>query len=130
MARVLRPGGRWAAWWSHAMVDGEPWFDGFWDVVEAACPGVGRAQRAIDWGAQVAASPAFDPPQPITVPWVRTLDLATFMTDQRSHSYLAALDGARLDDVLAQIEAVLADRFGDGEVDVAYETRLWIAERR
>jgi hypothetical protein len=31
-ARVLRKGGRWAAWWSHARVDGEPWFEAWWQA--------------------------------------------------------------------------------------------------
>lgn len=46
-ARVLRSGGRWAGWWSHARADDEPWFEAYWDALEAATV-ARRSQRDID----------------------------------------------------------------------------------
>ena len=40
--RVLRPGGRWAGWWSHARADGQRWFDDYWGAIERSCPGTHR----------------------------------------------------------------------------------------
>ena len=45
VARVLRPGGCWAAWWSHAWADGQDWFDTYQDVMEAVCPGYRASPR-------------------------------------------------------------------------------------
>jgi ubiquinone/menaquinone biosynthesis C-methylase UbiE len=60
LARVLRPGGHWAAWWNHAAADGEEWFAAYQDAKESACPplppvsghyglepGGNRAERAL-----------------------------------------------------------------------------------
>ncbi|HEX5937063.1 MAG TPA: class I SAM-dependent methyltransferase [Actinomycetota bacterium] len=51
-ARVLRPGGRWAGWWSHARADGEPWFMSYWEAIEAATV-ARREERDTDWGADL-----------------------------------------------------------------------------
>ena len=69
----LRPGGRWAGWWSHARADGEPWFDAYFDF-EAAVPGVGRNRRDIDWGADVRASRLFDVGDCLRFPWERVVE--------------------------------------------------------
>jgi SAM-dependent methyltransferase len=111
--RVLRPDGRWAAWWSHARADGEPWFDAYLDALEAACPVFDRRQRDVDWGA------TFGPATKHVVPWVRDLSAERWLLDERSKSYVAALDPD------AQ-EALLAERFPGGPVP--YETWLWISE--
>jgi SAM-dependent methyltransferase len=128
--RVLRPGGRWAGWWSHARADGEPWYDRYWSAVEAACPGTVRAMRDTDWGAGVAASGLFDVAARVTVPWARTVSVELWLTDQASHSYVAALAPAEREELLAALRRVLDGRFPGGAMQVPYETWLWVAHRR
>jgi SAM-dependent methyltransferase len=128
--RVLRPTGRWAAWWSHAWADGEPWFDEYWSVLERAFPGTHRSQRTTDWGALAGEGGLLEVGAPVIVPWVRRLTVDAWMTDQASHSYIASLPAARAADVLDELRAVLAPAFPDGAMAVRYETWLWVALRR
>jgi SAM-dependent methyltransferase len=128
-ARVLRADGRWAGWWSHARADGEEWFDASWTAIESACPGVERSQRDVDWGAGLAASGRFAVDERVVVRWVRRLSVDHWLTDQRSHSYVASLPAAERDRLVQELRAILRARFGDGFMDVRYETWLWIAHR-
>jgi SAM-dependent methyltransferase len=127
--RVLRPGGRWAGWWSHARADGQQWFDTYWDAIEDSCPGTHRGQRDTDWGLTVAVPGWFDVGDRVTVPWVRRISVDTWMTDQASHSYVAALPKGPRAQLLAELRMILHDQFPDGAMSVPYETWLWIATR-
>jgi SAM-dependent methyltransferase len=127
--RVLRPGGRWAGWWSHARADGEPWFDRYWDVIEGACPGTHRGQRDADWGRSIATPGRFDIAERVTVPWVRQISVDDWMVDQSSHSYVAALPVHQRAELLGELRAILDDRFPEGAMTVRYESWLWIATR-
>ncbi len=127
--RVLRPGGRWAGWWSHARADDEPWFDRYWVAIENACPGTHRDQRDTDWGATVATPGRFEVGDRVTVPWVREISVDDWMTDQASHSYVAGLPEARRARLLGDLRRILDDRFPDGTMSVPYEAWLWIATR-
>lgn len=129
VGRVLRPGGRWAGWWSHARGDRQDWFDSYWAVIEAACPGTHRSQRDTDWGATLADDPAFIVADRIVVPWRRTVAIDEWMLDQASHSYIAALDADARTATLAALRRILTRHFGAHDVDVAYETWLWTATR-
>lgn len=73
--RVLRSGGRWAGWWSHARADGDRWFDMYWAVIERSCPGTHHGQRDTDWGATVAAPGWFAVGERVTVAWVREISV-------------------------------------------------------
>jgi SAM-dependent methyltransferase len=127
--RVLRPGGRWAGWWSHARADGEPWFDEYWAEIERSCPGTDRRQRDTDWGETVAAPGWFDVGDRVTVPWIREISVAAWMTDQASHSYVAGLPDGGRGALLGKLRTVLDENFPDGALSVRYETWLWIATR-
>jgi SAM-dependent methyltransferase len=127
--RVLRPGGRWAGWWSHARADGQPWFDRYWTAIESSCPGTHRDQRDIDWGATVAVPGVFEVDERITIPWVRHISVEDWMTDQASHSYVAALPPQPRTDLLSELRTILDEQFPDGAIRVQYETWLWIATR-
>jgi len=129
-ARVLRAGGRWAGWWSHARADGAPWFDAYWDELEASLPGVHRGQRDTDWGAGLAASGHFNVSERITVPWERSISVDHWLTDQRSHSYIADLAEPDREAVMGRLAAIVHDGFPDGAMAIRYETWLWIADRR
>src|SRR5713226_1789255 len=94
VARVLRPGGHWAAWWSHAWADGAPWFDTYQELMEAACPGYRRHHRNTDWSEEgIARTGLFEPGVLVVVPWTRTVNAVTWMTEERSKSYVARLPG-------------------------------------
>jgi len=126
-ARVLRPRGRLAAWWSHARADGEAWFDASWDAIERTCPGTHRSQRDIDWGRTMTDSDRFTVAERVTVPWVRSITTREWATDLRSHSFVAALAPGERENLLRELEDGLAAAFPGGEMQVAYETWLWVA---
>lgn len=124
--RVLHPGGRWTAWWSHARDDGEPWFDAYWDTIEQACPGTLRCQRDINWAEDLAQSGLFSVEGPNVFPWVREVEIEAWLTDHRSQSNIATLDEVEQVRLLAHLRALLQQQFPDGIARVRYETRLWI----
>jgi SAM-dependent methyltransferase len=126
VARVLRPGGRWAAWWNHGRDDGTPWFEAFWDVLEASTPAL-RVHRDADWGSAVDRS-LFDEPSFTTVEWIREQPIDLWCVDERSKSYVGMQPNA--DDVMRELEAIVRDAFPDGVVHTRYETWLWQATRR
>ncbi len=130
VARVLRPGGTWASWWSHARADGAGWFDRQWQILEAACPGIHRDQRDTKWGGDLAPSGLFGRARVVAVPWTRRVDLTTWLTELRSHSYLAVLDTARREAVLGEVADAMGADFVGGALDVPYATALWTAVRQ
>ena len=123
--RVLRDGGRWAGWWSHARADDKSWFDAYWSIIERSCPGTHRGQRDIDWGATVAESGLFDLDDRVVVPWMREISVDAWMTDQTSHSYVAALPDSDRDRLSRSLRRVIDESFPDGTMTVRYETWLW-----
>lgn len=127
--RVLRPGGRWAGWWSHPRADGEEWFDRYWTVIERSCHGTHRHQRDTDWGRTVAVPSRFRVGERTTIPWVREVTVEDWMTDQATHSYVVGLPEGPRTDLLGELRSVVDDRFPDGAMSIEYETRLWIAIR-
>ena len=129
VARVLPAGGLWAAWWSHARADGTEWFERQWQILEGTCPGVHRGQRDMEWGRELASSGLFAPAQVVDVLWTRRVDLVTWLTELRSHSYLTALDSARREAVLGEVADAMRVDFASGAVDVPYTTALWTAVR-
>jgi len=126
MARVLRDGGRWAGWWNHGRADGEPWFEAYWEVLEARTD-ARRAHRDTDWGASLDRA-CFHEPAFTSVPWMREITLDAWLIDQRSHSYIGLAPGGEA--VMDALEAILRDAFGDGPVRCRYETWLWQSVRR
>jgi SAM-dependent methyltransferase len=129
-ARVLRPGGRWAGWWSHARADGEAWFDRYWDLIEERCPGVVRSRRDADEGEELAASGLFDVEERRIVPWVRRLDVDTWLLDDRSRSFVMSMTEEHRDTLVREIRALLDRHFPDGQMSVPYQTWLWVGVKR
>lgn len=126
---MLRPGGRWAGWWSHARADHQPWFDRYWVAIESACPGTHRNQRDTDWGTTIEVGGHFAVEDRVTVPWTRHISVDDWITDQASHSYIAGLAPRIREELLGTLRAVLDEAFPDGAMSVRYETWLWIATR-
>lgn len=127
--RVLRPGGRWAGWWSHARADGETWFDRYWAAIERSCPVTHRGQRDIDWGDTIETPGRFEVGERVTIPWIRHTSVEHWITDQASHSYIVGLSTAERTRLLRELRTILEAQFPDGRVSVHYESWLWIASR-
>jgi SAM-dependent methyltransferase len=129
-ARVLRDGGRWAGWWSHARSDGEEWFDAYWDLIEKMCPGVVRSRRDEDEGIDLTAGGRFDVSDRLVFPWTRQLDIETWLLDDRSRSFVMAMTPERRQALIGEVRSLLSGQFPDGRISVRYETWLWIGVRR
>ncbi len=134
-ARVLRPGGFWAAWWNRAHADGEAWFDDYQQLVSSACSGynwqhLSDDQMAPVWDTDlVRASGVVEPASVTVVPWVRQVTAEQWITDERSKSYFIELEPAARESVLAEVAAILARQFPDGQLVVPYITTLLLASK-
>jgi SAM-dependent methyltransferase len=129
MHRILRPGGRWAGWWSHARADDEQWFDRYWATIERWCPGTHRTQRDTDWGATLARGRLFDVEARRDLAWTRTITIDARIADQASHSYVIVLDDETRTRLLDELRAIVDAAFPAGMMSVRYETWLWMATR-
>jgi SAM-dependent methyltransferase len=135
VARVLTPGGYWAAWWNRASAAGETWFDRYEDLLSQCCPGyTWRRQRDSElepsWtGGLVRALGPVEPAGTVVLPWIRRVSAADWLTDERSKSYVIALEPAVRDAVLAEVAAIIAAQFPDGQLAVRYQTTLILARK-
>jgi SAM-dependent methyltransferase len=135
VARVLRPGGHWAAWWSRTAEDGEPWSERYLDVVVAHCPGYtwrGRddAELAPDWAQQaVLAAGHIEPAAIVKVAWTRQVSAGQWFTDERSKSYFIDLDPVLREAVLDELAGIVHSQFPDGQMAVPYITTLLVARK-
>ena len=127
-ARVLREDGRWAAWWSFPFADGEDWFDHYWDLLEATTI-ARRHHRDFDTGALLRESGLFDVGDRVVVPWIREVTVDRWLVQERSNSYMNALSEHERTSYLRDVEGIIRDRFPGGDMQVPYETRLWIATK-
>jgi SAM-dependent methyltransferase len=129
-ARVLKPGGSWAAWWNHPWADGEPWFERYCTITAERCAGWSRDQRDTDWCAEaIRGNNDFLVPERHDIEWERRVSVDDWLTDLRSHSHVIALRPPVRDRLIADIGAVLRDRFAN-TMTVLYQTRVWLARRR
>ena len=135
IARVLRPGGYWAAWWNRARADGEDWFERYLDLVQAACPGytwryLSDDQMAPDWSDEtVTAVGLVEPATTIVVPWTRQVSVTQWITDERSKSYFISLAPDVREAVLEQEAAIMTAQFPTGQMMVPYITTLIVARK-
>jgi SAM-dependent methyltransferase len=131
IARVLRPGGYWAAWWNNEWADGEEWFDAYQGLLESACPGYDRQHRDTRWADEsIDQAGLFQPGTGTEVPWTWTLSVGQWLAYERSKSYVGLLPPADRDLLLSRIEDIASERFPDGQMSVPYCTRLRLARRR
>jgi SAM-dependent methyltransferase len=131
IARVLRPGGYWAAWWNMEWADGEAWFDAYQSLLESACPGYNRRHRDSRWADEsIDAAGLFEPSTGAEVPWTWTLSVSRWLAYERSKSYVGGLPAAHRDALLSRIGEIATGRFPDGQMSVPYRTRLRMARRR
>jgi SAM-dependent methyltransferase len=127
VARVLTPGGRWAAWWNHSRGDGEAWYDAYWDLIEEACPVARRSHRDTDWGADVAASGDLRGVQTEQFAWTRTVTVSVWIQELRSFSYVAAMPDPDRRQLIRKIAELLHGHLGTEPLSVRYRTDLWTA---
>jgi SAM-dependent methyltransferase len=135
VARVLKPGGHWAAWWNRAHAGGEPWFDEYQELIAAWCASYRwmhsrDEQMAPDWAdLVVAAQGRMEPAGTVVVPWTRSVSADGWITDERSKSYIIELEPAVRERVLGRVAKIIADRFPDGQMTVRYITTLVLARK-
>jgi len=135
VARVLKPGGHWAAWWNRAKAVAEPWFEEYEQLVLASCPNyqwlhAGDDQMVPDWAdEQVAARARMEPAGTFVVPWTREVSVADWITDNRSKSYFIDLEPTFRESVLDRVAAIIATQFPEGQMTVPYVTALVLARK-
>jgi SAM-dependent methyltransferase len=135
VARVLAPGGYWAAWWNRARAEGEGWYDDYQELLTASCPRYtwqhhSDQRLGPDWtDPVVAAAGRLEPAGTVVLRWTRQLRSADWLTDDRSKSYVIELEPAAREALLGQIEAIIASRFPDGQMTVPYTTTLTMARK-
>lgn len=130
IARVLRPGGYWAAWWNNEWADGEEWFDAYQSLLESACPGYDREHRDTRWADEsIEQVGLFEPGTGTEVPWTWALSTGQWLAYERSKSYVGQLPPADRDLLLSRIGDIVAGRFPGGQMSVACLTRLRMARR-
>jgi SAM-dependent methyltransferase len=135
VARVLKPGGLWAAWWNRAQATDDEWFEEYEQLVSSACPGYMwqhlRDEHLIpDWTDDlVRAQGVVEPDGPVVIQWTRQVSAADWITGDRSKSYFIELAPATRQSVLDEVAAIIARRFPDGEMTVPYITTLLVARK-
>jgi len=135
VARVLKPGGHWAAWWNRAHAGGEAWFEEYQELMAASCASYRwmhfrDEQMAPDWSGEVVAARArMEPAGTVVVPWTRRVSSDRWITDERSKSYVIELEPAVRESVLGQVAKIIASRFPDGQMTVRYITTLVLARK-
>jgi len=122
--RVLRAGGALATWWNNSDARGEPWWDAQQDELERSVDGYSRHYRSDD--PTPAMRTAFGNVEAIEVPWVRRLDVETYVVFLASKSYVARIRGGPAA-FLDRQRAALREAFPDGVVVEPFVTRLWVA---
>jgi SAM-dependent methyltransferase len=135
IARVLRPGAHWAAWWNRPRPGQADWFERYQDVLVSSCPGytwrnLDDADLAPDWSDPVIRRAGrLDPAAAVVVPWTRQVPVARWITDERSKSYVISLEPRVREAVLGELTAIITDQFPDGELTVPYITTLLVARK-
>jgi ubiquinone/menaquinone biosynthesis C-methylase UbiE len=135
VARVLRPGGHWAAWWNRAKADGQAWFGEYQRLLSASCPSytwmhLSDELMAPDWTDEaVLASGLMEPAATVVVPWTRRVTASRWITDERSKSYVIELDQDAREDLLGRLARVIAGQFADGQMVVPYITTMLVARK-
>lgn len=130
VARLLRPGGWWAAWWNEPWADAEPWFQRYIALLEDRCDGFSLDHRDVDWCSDTIRNHHdFQDPERHVVEWERIVSVEDWLTDLESHSYVIAMSPAQRRGLLSDSEALLRKHFADRMV-VPYQARLWLARRQ
>jgi SAM-dependent methyltransferase len=128
--RVLRPGGTVAGWWNTVNAGKADWLAAYHVRLAESCEGyVGPALPG--WGmppiAEAMAGAGLGVAE-TWVEWTRSVLLDDFLTDLRSHSYVARLDEGEADELVARERGELRKVFADGRLTVPM--RVYLATGR
>ena len=122
--RVLRDGGALALWWNNTDARDQPWWQAQQDELERLVDGYTRRYREVDPTAAMGV--AFGDVTATEVPWVRSVDVETYVLFLASKSYVARI-GEGTAAFLDRQRAALWEAFPDGVVVEPFVTRLWVA---
>lgn len=128
-ARVLRPGGCFAAWWNNDALPENPWWEPQAAELDELSPGWRELRRrpSESWqGALRAAGFELDD-DPVTTAWTRELSVETFVRFMASKSYVASARDR--DGFLRRVRADMSTRFPAGLVTEHFVTGMWLARR-
>lgn len=101
IARVLRPGGGLALVWNRRD-ESEPWVKRMSDVLEWRAHAV-SAYDTVDWQAVIDVAGDFGPVEHRTFSWEHVVDRQALAERVRSISYVAAMDEAGRESLVAQV---------------------------
>lgn len=128
-ARVLHERGVLAVWWNFLVADGQPWFEEFDARKQEQPASSGRDLCAVDWGEPLRESGLFGWVRLVEIPWTRKVTVEDFVTDQSSHSHVAAMPDDDRDELFAGLRSGLAAAFPGGVPELPYVTRTWVCRR-
>jgi SAM-dependent methyltransferase len=126
--RLLKPKGWFACMWNHRDLD-DPLQKEVEDLIRGSIPGYDYGTRREDQTEVIAASGLFQPSLKLQGSVRHRVSAADWVQAWRSHATLQRQAGARLEEIVSAIEAVLR-RKGLTEFEIPYTTRIWIAQLR
>lgn len=125
IARVLRPGGGLALVWNRRD-ESVPWVDRMSDVIEWRAHQVSEYDR-IDWASVIGRCGAFGNVEHRSYAWEHVIDREGLAQRVRSVSYVAAMDEAGRESVVAEVLALVADM--PERFPLPYNTLAWCTTR-
>jgi SAM-dependent methyltransferase len=128
--RVLRPGGAVAGWWNTVDPGKADWLAAYQVRLAESCAGY-FGPALPNWSMPPIAAAMADAGLSVSetwVSWTRGVRLDDFLTDLRSHSYVASLESRAVEELLARERAELGRVFADGRLTVPM--RVYLATGR
>lgn len=129
--RVVRPGGVVAGWWNSVDAGKADWLAAYQVRLADSCPGyIGPALPG--WSMPPIAAAMAAAGLGVTdawVYWTRRVNLDDFLTDLRSHSYVAALEPEIADRLVERERDELGRVFDDGDLIVPMRVYLAVGRR-
>ena len=122
-ARILRPGGWFAAMWNHRDL-ADPIQREIEGIISRNIPDYDYGTRREDQGAVIRSSGLFRGVERIEGEVRHTVPVADVVEAWRSHATLQRQAGERFGPIVEEIEGVLA---GADAIEVPYTTRIWMA---
>ncbi|MBX6381749.1 MAG: methyltransferase domain-containing protein [Microbispora sp.] len=129
--RVVRDGGAVAGWWNSVDPGKADWLAANQVRLAESCPGyIGPVLPG--WSMPPIAAAMSDvglAVADIWIDWTRSVRLEDFLTDLRSHSYMASMPGDVVEELLARERAELGRVFPDGRLTVPMRVYLAVGRR-
>ncbi|MET9339450.1 class I SAM-dependent methyltransferase [Nonomuraea sp. NPDC003804] len=119
--RVLRPGGRVAAWWNTTDAASADWLAAYEVRLAEACAAYWGPARP-EWNMPKIAEAL--PVEERWLRWTRRVAVDAFLLDLRSHSYMATMPAEAADELVALQRAELLRVFPDGVLTVPMRVYL------